>query len=243
MKTIAVIPSRYASTRLPAKPLADIHGRPMIQWVYESVKEMEFADEVIVATDDNRIQEVAEGFGAKVVMTSLDHQSGTDRVAEVARGIDCDIVINIQGDEPMLRARDVGGAHELVASGRFEMATIATEFQSREDYLKLSCVKVLVDRSDRAIYFSRLPIPYGRAPVEPLEGRFLARMHIGVYVYRKDLLLRLAGLAPVPLEAAESLEQLRALDYGIPIGIAECKYHGIAVDTAEDLDLVRQHLV
>ena len=247
-KVIAVIPARYASTRLPAKPLADIHGKPMIQWVYERVKKSRAVDQVIVATDDTRILEKVKSFGGECLMTSDSCQSGTDRVAEVATKIPGDIYVNVQGDEPLMSSRAIELAVGLVTSGRFKMSTVATPIQGPKDLTDLSVVKVIVDQSGRAIYFSRLPIPYTRVEspkTEHTEGNpspYLCKRHVGLYVYDKATLAQFASWPITDLERAESLEQLRALHHGLPIGVADSDFLSIGVDTPEDLEKVRSLL-
>lgn len=247
-RVVAVIPARYASTRLPAKPLADINGKPMIQWVYERVKKCRTVDQVIVATDDTRIVEKVKSFGGECLMTSPECQSGTDRVAEVARMVEGDIFVNVQGDEPLMSAQAIELAVKLVTSGRFKMSTVATPIQGPEDLSEVSVVKVLVDESGRAIYFSRLPIPYTRvAPPshKHSEGRvspYLCKRHVGLYVYDRDTLMKFAAWPATDLEKAESLEQLRALHHGLAIGVADSDFLSIGVDTPEDLEKVRKLL-
>lgn len=242
---VAVIPARYASSRLPAKPLADIHGKPMIQWVYERAKRSRLVSDVIVATDDVRILEKVKSFGGQAMMTSPDCQSGTDRVAEIARAVEGDIFVNVQGDEPLMTAGAIDAAVELVRGGRFTFSTVATPIQGPEDLENRAVVKMLIDAQDRAIYFSRFAIPYTRvdAPAHThAPGRlnpYLCHRHVGLYVYDRATLLRFAALPPTDLERAESLEQLRALYHGIPIGVAHADFLSIGVDTPEELEKVR----
>jgi 3-deoxy-manno-octulosonate cytidylyltransferase (CMP-KDO synthetase) len=242
MKVVAVIPARYSAQRLPGKPLADLLGKPMIQWVYEGAKRAQSPSQFVIATDDTRIQAVAQSFGARVVMTSSDIQSGTDRVAAVADQIAADVYVNVQGDEPLIEGEIIDQAVALVTSGRFRMATLMTPLQSLEELRSPHVVKVIADRELRAIYFSRHPIPYSRIP-EPPEGRaFISRRHLGLYVYTRELLHELRKVPPCDLERAESLEQLRALEQGIAIGITEVKSQSIGVDLPEDLETVRNLL-
>lgn len=242
-KIITVIPARYGSTRLPAKPLADINGKPMIQWVYERASKARGIAQTVVATDDERIAKVVKQFGGEAVLTNPELQSGTDRVAVVADKIPADIYVNVQGDEPLIVTQAIEKGVELVASGRFPMATVMTPLRSSAELHERSVVKVIADRNDRAIYFSRLPIPYGRGP-EPQAGEsFVCYRHVGLYVYTRETLKRFTALPPSALEKAEVLEQLRALADGIPIGIAEVEFTSIGVDTPEDLDQVRRILV
>jgi 3-deoxy-manno-octulosonate cytidylyltransferase (CMP-KDO synthetase) len=239
-QVLIVIPARYGSTRLQAKPLADIHGKPMIQWVYERAKRARGVERVVIATDDVRIQKVGESFG-HVIMTSAEIQSGTDRVAAVAREIPADIYVNVQGDEPLIEPRAIEAGIELVASGRFPIGTVMTPLKTREELGDPSVVKVIADRNDRAIYFSRHPVPYSRGPV-PERGGFACMRHVGLYVYSREALQEFTRLPPCALEKAEILEQLRAMDAGIPIGIKEVDFTSIGVDTPEDLEKVRRIL-
>jgi len=243
IEVLAIIPARYASTRFPGKPLADIHGKPMIQWVYERTLKARGIDRAVVATDDERIAAVVRGFGGEVVMTSSDLASGTDRVAAVADVMPAKVYVNVQGDEPMIDPQAIELATELVRSGRFPMGTAMTPLRSTEELHEPTVVKVIADRTGRAIYFSRLPIPYSRGP-EPSSGQgFVGMRHVGIYVYDHATLMRFRSLTHSRLEAAEVLEQLRALEDGIPIGIAEVNFTSIGVDTPADLEKVRQHLV
>jgi 3-deoxy-manno-octulosonate cytidylyltransferase (CMP-KDO synthetase) len=242
-KTIIVIPARYSSTRLPAKPLADIHGKPMIQWVYERSKRAAGIAQTIVATDDERIAKAVKGFGGDVVMTSPDLQSGTDRVAAVADQVPADIYVNVQGDEPLIEASAIEAAVSLVSSRRYPLATVMTPIRDASELVDQSVVKVISDANQRAIYFSRLSIPYSRGPVPALTSDYACRRHVGLYVYRRDTLFQFRSLPPSSLEKAEILEQLRALEHGIPIGITEVDFTSIGVDTPEDLEKVRRHLV
>jgi 3-deoxy-manno-octulosonate cytidylyltransferase (CMP-KDO synthetase) len=240
MKVVSVIPARYASQRFPGKPLAKIQDKPMIQWVYENAKKARLADLTVVATDDERIAQVARGFGAEVVMTPSDIASGTDRVAAVAERYPADLYVNVQGDEPMMQAEGVDRAIELVKSGRFAMSTIMTPIRSAEEMKEVTVVKVIVDRNGRAIYFSRHPIPYSREPI-PEKG-FACFRHLGLYVYTRETLFRLKSLPVHPIERGESLEQLRALADGLSIGCAEVDFVSIGVDTPEDLERVKNEL-
>ncbi len=242
MMVVAVIPARYASTRLPAKPLADICGKPMIQWVYEQAKQSKLCTRVCVATDDERIASAVRAFGGEVVMTSDQIQSGTDRMAVVAKEIAGDIFVNIQGDEPLLDPRAIDLAIQPVLDGKFDLTTLRVPLQTKEELLNLNVVKVIVDDQDRAMYFSRYPIPYSRVPPEQAEDPFLASKHVGIYVYRRAELLRISSLPVTELERAESLEQLRAMQAGIAIGVINCNFESIGVDTPEDLEKVRKIL-
>ena len=243
MKVVSVIPARFASTRLPAKPLADINGKPMIQWVYERASRAKGVAETVVATDDERIAKVVRGFGGRVVMTSPEIQSGTDRVAAVADQIAADIYVNVQGDEPLIEPAAIEAAVELVRSGRFPLSTVMVPLKTEAELRDPSVVKVLADRLDRSIYFSRHPIPYSRGPLPPTGTSFVCMRHVGLYVYSRDCLMRFRGLPVSALEKAEVLEQLRALEHGIPIGITEVNFTSIGVDTQEDLEKVRKLLL
>ena len=240
-QVILVIPARYGSTRLQAKPLADILGKPMIQWVYERSKRARGVARVVVATDDERIERPVRAFGGEVVMTSREIQSGTDRVAAVARELPGDIYVNVQGDEPLIEPSAIEAGIELVASGRFPIGTVMTPLRSKEELFDPSVVKVIADKTDRAVYFSRHPIPYSRGEV-PAQGPFASYRHVGLYVYTREALLQFTSLPPSALEKAEVLEQLRAMDQGIPIGIREVDFTSIGVDTPEDLEKVRRVL-
>lgn len=242
MRVLAVIPARYASVRLPAKPLADIHGKPMIQWVYERAKASRVVDRVVVATDDERIANVVRAFGGEAIMTAPEVPSGTDRVAAVADQIDADVYVNIQGDEPLMATEAITAAVELVTTKRFEMGTAMTPMRDPEDLTNVAVVKVLADRMDRAIYFSRHPIPYSRGDAPRAGEAFACRRHVGLYTYTKACLFRIRSLSPSPWERGEMLEQLRAMQDGIAIGIREVDFLSIGVDTPEELDKVRKIL-
>jgi len=243
-----VIPARFAATRLPGKPLVDIGGRPLIQWVWECARASGAAS-VIVATDDERVRAAAHGFGADCLLTAQEHASGTDRVAEVARARGLkpeDIVVNLQGDEPLMPASVVAGvagilrAHPLV-----DIATAAAPIETLEEFLDPNCVKALRARDGRALYFSRAPVPWPRdsaASGRPAAFNGAWR-HIGIYAYRVRSLLQFAAWPPTPLEETEKLEQLRALEYGMSIhllALAEAPPTG--VDTPADLERVRATL-
>ena len=240
MQVVGVIPARYHSSRLDGKALADIAGRPMIQHVWERCREAASLDRIILATDDERIETAARSFGAEVVMTDPHHASGTDRIAEAVRDIDCNVVVNIQGDEPML---DPLMIDEVVEPFRNEPGTqFATLGQLIDDEAELNdpnVVKVVRDQRGEALYFSRSLIPHARVAGEsqahPLK-------HIGLYAYTKECLERFSTLEPTPLEKTERLEQLRALENGIPIRVVltKSKSRGIGVDTPEDLEAARR---
>jgi 3-deoxy-manno-octulosonate cytidylyltransferase (CMP-KDO synthetase) len=237
-KIVAVIPARYASTRFPGKPLADLAGRPLIEHVYRRVTECRAIGTVVVATDDERIRQAVETFGGRVRMTNRAHVSGTDRVAEVARSLDCELVVNVQGDEPLIEPSMIEEALGPFANPAIQMATLRRKIDDRADFLNPHITKVVVDRNGHALYFSRTPIPHHRDAGAPLE----AWMHVGLYVYRRKFLLEFARMAPTPLEWLEALEQLRAIEHGVPIAVVETRHRSISVDTPEDLEKVRRVL-
>lgn len=243
MKIIGVIPARYGSTRFPGKPLAFIAGKFLIQRVIEQCQQARLLAEVVVATDDRRIAEVAGRF-ASVEMTSPDHPSGTDRVAEVVRRRDCDAVVNLQGDEPLMPAAAIDAVAQALAHS--PMTTAATPLRELADYDNPNAVKVVVNGHGRALYFSRRPIPYlrGKAhrPVAEQMAAFPFLKHLGIYGYRRDTLLKLVEAPVSPLEAAEQLEQLRALEMDIPIHVAVVDYAGASVDRPEDIAVVEARL-
>jgi len=238
MRVTAVIPARYASTRFPGKPLVDIQGKPMIQWVYERTRQSS-VHRVIVATDDERIAAAVEAFGGEVQMTRPDHPTGTDRLAEVASRIETDLVVNVQGDEPLIDPRMIDQAINPVRRNPgVVMGTLKTPVTSLEEYLNPNVVKVVTDRQGFALYFSRAPIPHPRDLAADLEAnlpRIEAFKHIGLYVYRRDFLLTYPRLSPTPLEQLEKLEQLRALEHGFRIKVAITELTSQGVDTPEDL--------
>jgi 3-deoxy-manno-octulosonate cytidylyltransferase (CMP-KDO synthetase) len=211
MQTLLVIPARFASTRLPGKVLKVAHGKPILQHVWERCRRARRIDRVIVATDDRRVEEACRSFGAEVLLTSRSHPNGTSRCAEVARRFRPSRIVNVQADEPHIRPSMIDAAASLLRS--FPMSTLATELPNRREFRNPNRVKVVVDHSGRALYFSRAPIPHGT-----LAG-FKPLLHIGLYGYRAETLRRLMRLRPARLERAERLEQLRALANGIEIGV------------------------
>jgi 3-deoxy-manno-octulosonate cytidylyltransferase (CMP-KDO synthetase) len=243
-----VVPARYGSTRLPGKVLMPLAGRTVLEWVCERGRASR-ALQVLVATDDPRIAQAVSGFGVEVVMTASAHPSGTDRIAEVARlkrWRDEDVVVNLQGDEPLMPPALIDQVSDLLEAQPWAaIATLASALTTLEEYLDTSVVKVVADLRGRALYFSRAPIPWGREGAPDGGGsseRVLAgaRRHIGLYAYRVDALKALAGLPPSPLERTERLEQLRALENGLAIVVAEAAERpGQDVNTAEDLDRAR----
>jgi 3-deoxy-manno-octulosonate cytidylyltransferase (CMP-KDO synthetase) len=241
-----VIPARYASTRLPGKALMSIGGKPMVQWVYERAC-ASGADEVLIATDDLLIVSAGHSFGAEVIMTASTHASGTDRIAEVARAQgwrESDIVVNVQGDEPLIPPALIRQVAELLAThDEAQIGTLATAIGSVEELLNPNVVKVVTDLQGRALYFSRAPIPWHRdgAGSGLTSQRVFSgsRRHVGIYAYRVGALLRLASLEPTVLEQAERLEQLRALEHGFQIRVADAAQRpGPDVNTPEDFERV-----
>jgi len=239
LTVVAVIPARFASTRFPGKPLADIDGRPMIEHVYRRAAASSAVSQVMVATDDARIARAVTAFGGHVRLTSPDHLSGTDRLAEVAASLDCDVMVNVQGDEPLLDPRAITEAVAPFTDPSISMTTLYRRIEDPADLTNPNVVKVVVDRAGFALYFSRSPIPYIR---DPRGGWPPLYRHIGLYAYRRTTLLVLASLDPTPLERAESLEQLRALEHGIRIKTVQTAYDSLGVDTPEDLEQVRRLL-
>lgn len=236
MHVAIVIPARYASTRLPGKPLLCETGKYLIQHVYERALEAKCAGDVIVATDDQRIFDAVRSFGGRAVMTRVDHPSGTDRIAEVAAHLPADVIVNLQGDEPQMDPAGLDLLAAILADNRdTDMATLAVPITNRECYLSPNVVKVVCDDHGRALYFSRSPIPMvrdGEPDFTAQPARFL--QHLGVYAYRRDFLLKLAATAPHPLETTEKLEQLRVLGTGgtIRVGLVAHAHRG--VDTPAD---------
>jgi len=235
-RVVIVIPARYASTRFPGKPLAELWGKPLLQHVYERATSAKLAGQVIVATDDTRIASAARSFGAEVALTRADHPSGTDRVAEVARSIIADLVVNVQGDEPLIDPAAIDAAvAPLLADPAIPMGTLCAPLTSAEELNNPNVVKVVLDRAGFALYFSRSPIPFARdAGAAPDRYR-----HLGLYVYRRAFLLALGGLAPTPLEEAEKLEQLRVLEHGHRLRVAIVPHASPGVDTPADLERLR----
>jgi 3-deoxy-manno-octulosonate cytidylyltransferase (CMP-KDO synthetase) len=241
-----VIPARFGSTRLPGKALLPLGARPMVQWVYERASRAGAA-EVLIATDDARIAHAARSFGATVVMTAAHHPSGTDRIAEVARLRQWqpqDLAVNVQGDEPLIPPVVIAQVEALLESDpRADIATLATPVTSAAQLLDPNCVKVVIDAAGRALYFSRAPVPWNRggapAGVASQSDCSGARRHVGIYAYRVGALLRLAQLGPGTLETREQLEQLRALENGLTIAVADaCETPGPDVNTAADLERI-----
>ncbi len=236
MSIVGIIPARYQSGRFPGKPLADILGKPMIRHVYERSRKTPLLDRLVVATDDMRIAEAVEGFGGEFILTSPEHPSGTDRLAEACRIMklaDTDIALNIQGDEPLVTPEIIQVLIEaLIHSGESVMATLAFRSSNRKDYENPNVVKVVVDSTGRALYFSRSPVPFCR---EDPAGTVSFLKHLGFYAYRNSFLQAFTQLSPGKLEQMEKLEQLRALEYGFEIRVALSPTDTRGVDTPEDL--------
>ena len=232
MNILAVIPARYASTRFPGKPLVDIQGKPMIQRVYESVKKSELFAEIVVATDDERIVKVAEGFGAQVILTSEKHESGTDRCGEVISKLqyNYDIVVNIQGDEPMVNPLQLKELVNVFKNPQAQIATLKSIITNEDDIANPNVVKVVTSKDGKALYFSRSTIPYNRNSTVVSYFK-----HIGLYAYTSDSLRKITQLSVGELEKIESLEQLRWLENGYNIYVAESNFKNIGIDTPEDL--------
>jgi len=235
---IAIIPARYGSTRFPGKAIAEIHGKPLIQHVYERVSLAKSVSKVTVATDDERIREVVHGFGGEAIMTSSFHRNGTERVAEAAAKTGGEIIVNVQGDEPLIEPALIDKVcAKLLQDKEIVCATAASYITDKEEYHNLHAVKVVIDQQDRALYFSRSPLPFFRDGV--YRGAYL---HAGIYCFRRHFLERYASLEETPLEEAEQLEQLRILENGYKIGVVLTEYSSIGVDTEEDLVKVRDLL-
>jgi 3-deoxy-manno-octulosonate cytidylyltransferase (CMP-KDO synthetase) len=238
MKTAIIIPARYGSQRLPGKPLLKATGKYLIQHVYERACQAKYASEVIVATDDPRILAAVESFGGKAMLTGRDHASGTDRIAEVAANLDADVVVNLQGDEPLIEPKCLDLLPQLLQNDpNADMATLAVPLRSIEQWRNPNCVKVVCDKRGRALYFSRSPIPY----VRDGEPKFnddppIFLQHLGLYAYRRPVLFHIAASPATPLEKAEKLEQLRAMALGYRIHVGVVEQTSIGVDTYEDYE-------
>lgn len=252
LSAVGVIPARYGSSRLPGKPLADLQGKPLLYYVYSRARRAQTLGRVLIATDDQRILDAAGAFGAEVAMTSSSHRSGTDRIGEVVESIDAEIVVNIQGDEPLIDFAAIDCAVNLLADDPdADMATLKAPIRNAEELWNPNIVKVITDQRGYAVYFSRAPIPYVRRKAmsgaelkavveqEPEMLRHFWR-HVGLYAYRKSFLLRLIRWEPSPLEVLEDLEQLRAMEHGAKIKVGETNTGMIGIDTPEDLERIRE---
>lgn len=234
MKVIGVIPARWASTRFEGKILAPLKGRPMIQHVWERARGSRLLNEVLIACDDQRILDAARKFGAKAVLTSKDHASGTDRIAQAVADVQADVVVNIQGDEPLIDPAVIDClAHVLVKDTSALMATVIKKIRSREELENPNVVKVVIDGEHNALYFSRSVIPYDRGRLG--MGKIVYYKHLGIYAYRRDFLLKFSKMPKSALEKTEELEQLRALEAGVKIKTIATDIETVGVDTPEDL--------
>ncbi|WP_420265467.1 3-deoxy-manno-octulosonate cytidylyltransferase [Candidatus Magnetominusculus dajiuhuensis] len=253
MSAAVIIPSRYASTRFNGKPLALINGSPMIRHVYDNAKKASLPEAVIVATDDTRIYDAVRAFGGNAVMTAANHRSGTDRIFEAAKDLQYDIIVNVQGDEPLIRADMIDAVIELLISdNRAGIGTLKKRITEPEDVFDPNVVKVVADHNGFAMYFSRAPIPYYRNLTTITKDShilFNGNMddthyykHIGIYGYRRDVLARMAVLNESPLERAELLEQLRAMENGIKIKVGQTEHETIGVDCPADIEKVEKWL-
>ena len=242
---VGIIPARFASTRLLGKPLADICGKPMIRHTYESSLKSKLLNEVIIAVDDEKVAQIARGFGAKVAMTPKNIATGSDRIAYVANTLDsARIIVNIQGDEPFIKGEMIDQAIEpLLFDLNVNVSTLAKRIDNVRDLRSPSVVKVVFDYNNFALYFSRSPIPYVREAKNNFDRIQKAEIykHIGLYVYRKESLLKFTGMEPTDLEQIEKLEQLRMLENGLKIKIVTTEYETLAVDTPEDLQRARMY--
>lgn len=238
MKAWGIIPARFASTRLPGKVLADICGKPLIQWVYERASKAKLLDGLLVATDDERVFNAVKAFGGEAAMTSPSHPNGSSRAAEAAEHMDVDIVVNVQGDEPLIDSVMIDEVVKLMEDNPDEVSATLVRPVAPRDYGNPGVVKTVCDKNWNALYFSRSLIPY---PHNPLQ--IPVYEHIGIYAYTKDFLLTYAKLPSTPLSEAESLEQLRVLEHGyrMKVAVTKCEDAGFCVDTQEDLDKMRRY--
>ena len=248
MKVLAIIPARYASTRFPGKPLALLGGKPVIEWVWESVSALPTLSKAVVATDDERIAKAVAAFGGNAMMTSSSHRSGTDRCGEVlerleAAGEHYDVVVNVQGDEPFVQKEQLESLAACFEEGSTQIATLMTTIGSTEELMSPNNVKVVCDRKGCALYFSRQPIPYlrGVAPEEWLE-KHTYHKHVGIYAFRASTLKELVRLPQSVLELGESLEQLRWLENGYHIKVCQTQQANMGIDTVEDLEAAERYL-
>ncbi|MBP5540136.1 MAG: 3-deoxy-manno-octulosonate cytidylyltransferase [Bacteroidales bacterium] len=248
MTTLAIIPARYASTRFPGKPLALLCGKPVIQWVWERVSAVGAVTEAVVATDDRRILEAVESIGGRAMMTSDQHRSGTDRCGEVLKALEAegrryDVVVNVQGDEPFVEARQLESLLENFASPETEIASLMTPIKDWEELQSPNNVKVVCNLRHEALYFSRQPIPHLRgADLKEWPARQTYYKHVGIYAFRAEVLKRVVALPPSALEGSENLEQLRWLDNGYRIRMSVTDHTNIGIDTPEDLALAERKL-
>ena len=239
-KVLAVIPARLKSTRFPGKVIAPLDGKPLVAHTYARTVQAELVTETVVATDDETVAEALRPYDIPVVMTRSDHPSGTDRIAEVAENSDAQIVVNVQGDEPLIEPKIIDDTiRPLLQQRTVQMATARRRLTRPEDIHNPNIVKVVCDRKGHALYFSRCPIPCIRDAADQSVAQSCYWQHIGIYVYRRNFLLRYAKMAPTPLERLEKLEQLRVLENGFSIAVVESQYVSLGVDSPEDLERVR----
>jgi 3-deoxy-manno-octulosonate cytidylyltransferase (CMP-KDO synthetase) len=252
-RAVAIIPARWASTRFPGKPLAQIKNKPMIQWVVEQAQKASRISEVIVATDDDRIMDAVTGFGGKAVMTSQNHTTGSDRIAEVASGLKCDIVVNVQGDEPLIPPENIDQVIGcLDRDPALNVATLMMAVHESDEIIDPNVVKVVADQKGKALYFSRSAIPFHRdewkngfpenISKSKKEGMSQVFKHIGLYAYTRSFLLEFTRMNPTPIEQLEKLEQLRILEHGYPIQVELTEKVSMGVDQIEDLDKIERFL-
>jgi 3-deoxy-manno-octulosonate cytidylyltransferase (CMP-KDO synthetase) len=234
MKIIGVIPARYGSTRFPGKPMALLQGRPMIQWTIEGARQSKLLSDIIVATDDERIRKAAESVGVKVAMTDSDLPSGSDRIHAAVRDLDCDVVVNIQGDEPLITGELIDRLASVFQDKNIDMATLGHPI-SEEELQSPNAVKIVLNHQDEALYFSRYAIPYSRVKAAEVQDYSGCLKHIGMYAYTKKFLTKFCAAPQAFIEKAESLEQLRALYLGAKIKVVRVKEASPGVDTPEDL--------
>jgi 3-deoxy-manno-octulosonate cytidylyltransferase (CMP-KDO synthetase) len=244
MKKVIVIPARYASTRLPGKPLREIDNKPLIQWVYEGAKRSRLKDNILIATDDERIRDAVLSFGADVVMTAPSCESGTERVYEAIKGSDAEIIVNLQGDEPFIRGDMIDELFSVIEKEHLDMATLSCPIGHEGEYRDPNTVKVVLDRLGFALYFSRSPIPYFKAMHQsPITNhQSILFKHIGIYGYSRSFLEKFVNMEKGMLEEAESLEQLRVLEHGYRIRVLVTHYDGFGIDTEADLKRAEQFL-
>lgn len=250
MHIVAIIPARYGSTRFPGKALADLGGKPMIQHVYERTLQASLVSRAIVATDDQRIFDAIRQAGGEAIMTAATHETGTDRLAEVAHSLEADLIVNVQGDEPLIVPAMIDQAIEpFLQDPALKMGTLKSRVRCLHDFLSPNVVKVVTDNNGYALYFSRSPLPFFRDRWQDLKddafasGKLLCYKHVGLYVYQRDFLLAFAAMPQTFLELAEKLEQLRALEQGIRIRVVETNFESLGVDTPEDLVKARERML
>lgn len=242
-RVLGVVPARYASTRFPGKIIANLAGKPLVLHAYERARRALLLDDVLIAADDERVASVVAQYGARVVMTRPEHATGTDRIAEAVAGDPADIVVNIQGDEALIDPTTIDDAvRPLLDQPEIMMSTARRQITDPALVANPNIVKVICDQRGRAIYFSRSPIPYIRDAADQGAASECYWQHIGLYVYRREFLLRFAALPQTPLERLEKLEQLRAIEHGIPIAVIDTEYEGRGVDVPEDLEWARAQL-